>query len=122
MPIQLPDADVRTTPPIAEKVYPLLWLYNLVTVAPSPTDMQPSPVDGEQDSRVGSIRIEALPMSEDGSLLPAGKITVATAELYRLIDEVPEVALAFDAVLAAVLPAKKWVDARQARIENRPEA
>lgn len=114
MPIEL-DEPVEQ-PELPAKQYPLLWLYNLQTHAPDPLAMQDGRLPDENPSRVGSCKIEALPMAADGSLLWSQPIVVSTDELYRMADEVPEVAAAFAAILAAVKPAKAWVDARQAAI------
>lgn len=114
MPIEL-DKPIEQ-PAVAAKQYPLLWLYNLTTHAPDPTAMQPGKLDGEADTRLGSVKIEALPMAADGSLLWSQPLVVSTDELYRMAAEVPEVAAAFDAILKSVKPAKAWVEARQTAI------
>ena len=114
MPIEL-DTPV-TRPATAEKTYPLLWLYQLRTLAPDPLQTQPGVLNGEDATRVGRVVMEAVPMAADGELLWSEPIIADTDELYRMAAEVPEVATAFDSILASLKPAKAWIDARAAAI------
>lgn len=63
----------------------------------------------------GIAQIEARPMNPDtGELSQSGAITIDCQTLWEAVDAVPEVAAALEAVLAAVLPIKAWVEAQAA--------
>lgn len=86
---------------VTEKTFDQLWVRNLVIVAPSPTSE-------------GQISLEWLPMAEDGELYTTdGPRRIETAELFRAISEVPELAAAYDAVLAAIAPTARWIAEQQ---------
>lgn len=83
------------------KTFPHRWLYSINVMAPSPT----------AEAR-GSIDI--LPYNGDtGEVLPGQHTTVATDKLFKALAEVPELAAAFDAILAAVAPFEAWVAAQE---------
>ena len=88
-------------PPKPEKIYPVIWIRNLHIMAHNP--------NGE-----GTINVELVPMSADREFGPNNTaIHIGTNELYRAMEEVPEVAQAFTAILASVKPLKAWVEAQQ---------
>ena len=95
-------------PPAPQKVYPIVWIRNLQIQAHDPT--------GE-----GKLYLEIVPMAEDRELLYSGTIEVKTDTLYQAMSEVPELAQAFAAILAAVKPTKAWIDAQQQEPANEPE-
>jgi hypothetical protein len=86
--------------PTPAKTYPIVWIYNLTIRAHDPT--------GE-----GSLTLELLPMSEDRELYFPSAVQLSTDELYRAIEEVPELAQAFGAILAAVKPFQNWIMQQQ---------
>jgi hypothetical protein len=86
-------------PPQPPKVFPIVWIRNLQINAHDPS--------GE-----GQLYLEIVPMSQDRELLYSGTIELTTGELYRAMNEVPELAQAFGAILAAVKPLKAWIDAQ----------
>ena len=59
-------------------------------------------------------------MAEDRELLYSATMELKTDELYRAMTEVPELAQAFAAILAAVKPLKAWIDAQQQPEEMKP--
>ena len=87
-------------PPKEPKVYPIVWIRNLQIQAHDPT--------GE-----GKLYLEIVPMAEDRELLYSGTIEIKTDTLYQAMNEVPELAQAFGAILAAVKPLKAWIDSQK---------
>ena len=90
-----------------KKVFDQLFVYNLVVHAPS--------------ASTGKIRIELLPFdSKTGDLGPSSNmLTVETNELWKCVEEVPEVQTAFGAIIAAIPAVKTWV-AAQEELKNKP--
>lgn len=97
MPLPLPEPVTR--PAIEAKEYPFVWLYNVIIHAPGP-------------AHEARVQVEVLPMAADGDLLWSAMDTIKSEEFMRAIAEVPEVAAAYQATLAAVLPMKAWVAKR----------
>jgi hypothetical protein len=95
-------------PPKEPKAYPIVWIRNLQINAHDP--------NGE-----GQLYLEIVPMAEDRELLYSGTIEFKTVELYRAMNEVPELAQAFSAILSAVKPLKTWIDAQNKPEEPTPE-
>jgi hypothetical protein len=91
-------------PPKEPKAYPIVWIRNLQINAHDP--------NGE-----GQLYLEIFPMAEDRELLYSGTIELKTVELYRAMNEVPELAQAFGAILAAVKPLKTWLESQQEQAE-----
>ena len=87
-------------PPTPPKVFPIVWIRNLQIQAHNP-------------GAEGNLYLEIVPMSEDRELLYSATQELRTDELYRAMTEVPELAQAFGAILAAVKPLKAWIDAQQ---------
>lgn len=87
-------------PPTPQKTYPIVWIRNLQINAHDP--------NGE-----GQLYLEIVPMSTEKELLYSGTIELKTGELYRAMAEVPELAQAFGAILAAVKPLQNWIDTQQ---------
>ena len=82
------------TPAVAAKVYDHLHVYSLSAIQPT------------ADS--GSITVELLPATADGELANGDKVQRVSVPLYTAIDEVPELAAAFAAVLAAIPAVLAW--------------
>lgn len=87
-----------TTEPIPAKVFDKLHLYSLVAMHPT------------GDS--GSITVELLPATADGELATGDKVQRLSCPLYPALNEVPELAAAFDAVLAAIPATQTWLAAQ----------
>ena len=94
-------------PPQPPKVYPIVWIRNLQIQAHDPT--------GE-----GKLYLEIIPMAEDRELLYSRTIEIKTDTLYQAMQEVPELAQAFGAILAAVKPLKAWIDAQSSTPTEEP--
>jgi hypothetical protein len=82
------------TPAVAAKVYDRLHVYSLSAIQPT------------ADS--GSITVELLPATADGELANGSLVQRVSVPLYPAIDEVPELAAAFAAVLAAIPAVLAW--------------
>lgn len=88
-----------TTEPIPAKVFSKLHVYSLSAFQPSVSS--------------GSITVELLPATQSGELASAENIQSITAPLYPTMNEVPELAAAFQAVLAAIPPTQAWLANQQ---------
>ena len=87
-----------TTDPIPAKVYDKLHLYSLSAIQPT------------GDS--GSITVELLPATADGELASGDNVQRMSCPLYPAMNEVPELAAAFQAVLAAIPATQAWLNAQ----------
>jgi hypothetical protein len=87
-------------PPTAEKSFPHQWIYNLSCHCPSNTQ--------------GRISIELIPYNADTSEFgPSSGLEVVTTDaLWEAINEVPEVAAAFTAVIDSVEPLRAWIKSK----------
>jgi hypothetical protein len=90
----LTNPNPITTEPVEAKVYDRLHVYTLSAIQPT-TDS-------------GSITVELLPATADGELATGDKVQRISVPLYPAIDEVPELAAAFAAVLAAIPAVLAW--------------
>jgi hypothetical protein len=99
-PLEIPATPARTLPHI--------WLYNIIAHVPSATS--------------GMIRLETLPCDMDTGEIANGDHMVAlqTDKLWEAVEQVPEVAAAMQAILAAVAPLYAWIEA-QKELEQTPE-
>ena len=86
------------TPAVAAKVYDKLHLYSLNAIQPT------------GDS--GSITVELLPATADGELASGDNVQRMSCPLYPAINEVPELAAAFAAVIAAIPVTQAWLAAQ----------
>lgn len=86
------------TPAVAAKVYDKLHLYSLSAIQPT------------GDS--GSIQVELLPATADGELASGDNVQRMSCPLYPAITEVPELAAAFAAVIAAIPAVQAWLGAQ----------
>lgn len=94
----LDNPNPITTEPVAAKVYDKLHLYSLSAIHPT-TDS-------------GSITCELLPCTSAGELATGDKVQRISCPLYPALSEVPELAAAFAAVLAAIPATQAWLAAQ----------
>ena len=87
------------TEPVAAKVYDKLHLYTLTAIQPT------------GDS--GSITVELLPATADGELASGDNVQRMSCPLYPALNEVPELATAFAAVIAAIPATQAWLASQQ---------
>ena len=99
-----------TTEPIPAKVFDKLHVYSLSAI-------QPTGDDGN-GSGSGSITVELLPATADGELASGDKVQRMSCPLYPAINEVPELAAAFAAVIAAIPATQAWLAAEQETLDN----
>ena len=99
----LPNQTPIETPAVAAKVYDKLHLYSLVAVHPA-------------DS--GSITVELLPSTSAGELASGDNVQRMSCPLYPALNEVPELAAAFAAVVAAIPAVQAWLAAEQETLDN----
>jgi hypothetical protein len=96
----LTNPNPITTEPVAAKVYDRLHVYSLSAIQPT------------ADS--GSITVELLPATADGELAPGSLVQCMTAPLTpEILAAVPELAAAFDAVLAAIPATQAYLAANE---------
>ena len=91
------------TPAVAAKVYDKLHLYSLTAIQPT--------------SHSGSITVELLPSTSAGELATGDNVQRMSCPLYPAITEVPELAAAFAAVIAAIPATQAWLAAQQPQEE-----
>ena len=87
-----------TTEAVAAKVYDKLHLYSLVAMHP--------------DQNSGSITVELLPCTSAGELASGDNVQRLSVPLYPALNEVPELAAAFAAVIAAIPAVQAWLAAQ----------
>ena len=92
------------TEPVPAKVFDKLHLYSLSAMHPT-TDS-------------GSITVELLPATADGELATGDNVQRMSCPLYPAINEVPELAAAFAAVIAAIPATQAWLAAEQETLDN----
>ena len=93
-----------TTEPVPAKTFDKLHLYSLVAMHPT------------GDS--GSITVELLPATADGELATGDNVQRMSVPLYPALNEVPELAAAFNAVIAAIPAVQAWLAAQQETLDN----
>lgn len=84
----IPNPTPIETPAVPAKVYDRLHVYSLSAIQP--------------DQNSGSLTVELLPATSDGELADGSLVQRISCPLYPAINEVPELADAFNAVLAAI--------------------
>ena len=92
------------TPAVAAKVYDKLHLYSLSAIQPT--------------SDSGSITVELLPATDSGELASGDRVQRMSCPLYPAINEVPELAAAFAAVIAAIPATQAWLAAQEETLDN----
>ncbi len=90
---------------VSEKIYPIMWISHMVFDTPSPED-------------AGFMQLQYKPMSESGEVKSDTIQQISCAELFLSVQEVPEVAKAYAAILEAVPALKVWVDTRKLTAEE----
>ena len=95
-------------PAVPEKIFSEQWVYNLVVHAPTATS--------------GNVRIELLPYDPVTKEIGPGTLNqpVYTDKLWEAVNAVPEVAVAFQAVIDCVGPLRTWIDAQNAPVVAPP--
>jgi hypothetical protein len=91
----LPNQTPITTEPVAAKTFDKLHLYSLTAIQPT------------GDS--GSITVELLPATADGELATGDNVQRLSVPLYPALLEVPELAAAFNAIVAAIPATQAWL-------------
>ena len=94
----LPNQTPIETPAVAAKVYDKLHLYSLTAMHPT------------ADS--GNITCELLPATSSGELASGDNVQRLSVPLYPALNEVPELAAAFAAVIAAIPATQAWLAAQ----------
>jgi hypothetical protein len=105
MPI-IPDQPI-VVPPVPGETYTEQWIYNLVVHSPAINS--------------GRVQIQLLPFDPVAPKIGPGELleNIETDRLWDAVAEVPEVAAAMQAVLAAVEPLRAWI---AAQVEPAPPA
>jgi hypothetical protein len=106
MPI-IPDQPI-VVPAIPAETYTEQWIYNLVVHSPAINS--------------GRVQIQLLPFDPAVPKIGPGELleNIETDRLWDAVAEVPEVAAAMQAVLAAVGPLRAWI-AAQVELVPEPE-
>ncbi len=88
---------IPEVPAVPEKTYPHLWLTDIKVEAKTNTQ--------------GSLKIKHVPYNGDTGEVAVGGVigSVNTDDLWTAVAEVPEVALAMQAIFDAVEPLKTWI-------------
>ena len=105
MPI-IPEQPI-IVPPVPGETYTEQWIYNLVVHSPAINS--------------GRVQIQLLPFDPVAPKIGPGELleNIETDRLWDAVAEVPEVAAAMQAVLAAVEPLRAWI---AAQVEPAPPA
>jgi hypothetical protein len=84
-------------PPQPEQVFPHLWLSDIIVAAPTTSE--------------GMVYIKTLPYNQEGQVIGNREeaVTIQTHDLWRAVNEVPEVAQAMGAIFQAVEPLRAWL-------------
>jgi hypothetical protein len=106
MPI-IPDQPI-VVPAVPAETYTEQWIYNLVVHSPAINS--------------GRVQIQLLPFDPTVPKIGPGELleNIETDRLWDAVAEVPEVAAAMQAVLAAVGPLRAWI-AAQVELEPNPD-
>jgi len=106
MPI-IPDQPI-VVPAVPAETYTEQWIYNLVVHSPAINS--------------GRVQIQLLPFDPTVPKIGPGELleNIETDRLWDAVAEVPEVAAAMQAVLAAVGPLRAWI-AAQVELDPEPE-
>lgn len=88
-------------PPQPEQVFPHLWLSDIIVSAPTTSE--------------GMIYIKTLPYNQDSKTINKqdGEVILQTHDLWKAVNEVPEVAQAMIAIFQAVEPLREWINRNQ---------
>lgn len=88
---------------VPAKEFPHLWISSIHIGAPSVTK--------------GRINIETLPYNSKTQELGLGKdmVSISTDDLWKAVNDVPEVATAMGAIFLAIEPLRTWVESEKVR-------
>jgi hypothetical protein len=88
-------------PPQPEQEFPHLWLKEIIVQAPSTTQ--------------GMIYIDTFPYNQELQAIGSenDRVILQTHDLWRAVNEVPEVAQAMGAIFQAVEPLRSWLARNQ---------
>jgi|688.fasta_scaffold463381_1 hypothetical protein len=87
--------------PVPAKVFNKLHVFSLSATQPSVSS--------------GAIHVGLLPATESGELADQSKLQMISCQLHPAMEEVPELAAAFAAVLAAIPATQQWLAAQSAQ-------
>ena len=98
----IPAQNPTTVPAVPEKSFSDLWLYNINIHAPAVNS--------------GRIFIEALPYNPDAQEIgpSSGLEVISTDQLFQAAYDVPEVGIAYQAIIDAIVPLREWIAAQNA--------
>jgi hypothetical protein len=98
----IPAQNPTTVPAVPEKSFLDLWLYNINIHAPAVNS--------------GRIYIEALPYNPDVQEIgpSSGLEVISTDQLFQAAFDVPEVGIAYQAIIDAIVPLREWIAAQNA--------
>ena len=96
----IPAQNPTTVPAVPEKSFSDLWLYNINIHAPAVNS--------------GRIFIEALPYNPDAQEIgpSSGLEVISTDQLFQAAYDVPEVGIAYQAIINAIVPLREWIAAQ----------
>ena len=100
----IPAQNPTTVPAVPEKSFSDLWLYNINIHSPAVNS--------------GRIFIEALPYNPDAQEIgpSSGLEVISTDQLFQAAYDVPEVGIAYQAIIDAIVPLREWIS-----IQNAPK-
>ena len=96
--MQITASKPTEQPARPAKTYGDLWIRSIVIRTP--------------DDGTGSVKLETLAYDYASAEFGPNAESITTDKLWQATQEVPEVAAAFAAILAAVEPLRTWVDAQ----------
>jgi hypothetical protein len=98
----IPAQNPTTVLAVPEKSFSDLWLYNINIHAPAVNS--------------GRIFIEALPYNPDAQEIgpSSGLEVISTDQLFQAAYDVPEVGIAYQAIIDAIVPLREWIAAQNA--------
>ena len=96
----IPAQNPTTVPAVPEKSFSDLWLYNINIHSPAVNS--------------GRIFIEALPYNPDAQEIgpSSGLEVISTDQLFQAAYDVPEVGIAYQAIINAIVPLREWIAAQ----------
>jgi hypothetical protein len=83
------------TEPVPAKTFDKLHLYSISAIHPT--------------ADTGSIQVELLPATAEGELATGDNVQRLSVSLYPALLEVPELAAAFNAIVAAIPATQAWL-------------
>jgi|DEB0MinimDraft_10_1074344.scaffolds.fasta_scaffold226597_2 hypothetical protein len=96
--MQITASKPTEQPARPAKTYGDLWIRSIVIRTP--------------DDGTGSVKLETLAYDYASAEFGPNAESITTDKLWQATQEVPEVAAALTAILAAVEPLRTWVDAQ----------